>query len=85
MSFLRKFSRKPPESKQTKHDWDKGEVIGYLPQSEPRWVTEFGYHPPVRKYTCKKCGVTRTGPVNSGFFLHTLLFEEDCPGNRINP
>lgn len=65
------------------HDWDEGFIVGYLPQSEPEWVTRFGYRPPVRKYTCKKCGQTLNGA--TGGLLTYQLMLKDCPGFKARP
>lgn len=65
------------------HDW-ASEIIGYDPQSEPQWVTRFGYRPPIYKYTCKACGQQMT--VGGSDLIFRLMYCPPChEGKPIQP
>jgi len=72
------IERDSPPPPPGKHDWAE-EIVGYRPQAEPDWVTKFGYRPPIRRYTCKRCGDKfTTGSVSTALMRLT----DDCPGSE---
>lgn len=59
------------------HDFTS-KIIGYKKPSEPQWVQDVVrcYMPPIREYTCQKCGFSYSN--DSAVFFLTMT-EETLP------
>jgi hypothetical protein len=70
---------KDPPPPPGKHHWERT-IIGYKAQSEPQWVTSFGYRPPITQYRCKRC--EKTIADESIFFIVGMTLDGPCNGSE---
>jgi len=66
------------------HDFERV-IVGYHPQSEPDWVTGFGYREPKAWYVCRCCGrrfyADRGSWAMVQLMLEMGLAGEPCPAD----
>lgn len=60
---------------------EKHKYIGYHQQSEPLWVTKFGYRKSIMRYTCKSCGKSIKSDSGSGYLI-IMLSSKTCKGEN---